>query len=112
MEVCEVDLRVGGKYRYVWRGPKGQDLGLGGVFREIVKPERIVATEAFDAPWHPGEAIDTTTFVERSGRTTVTTTVLAPSKKIRDEVLKSGMTRGVAESYDKLDEVLASVRRS
>ena len=112
MAVCEVDLRVGGKYRYVWRGPKGQDMGLGGVFREIVKPERIVATEAFDEPWYPGEAIDTTTFVERGGKTTVTTTVLAPSKEVRDNVLKSGMTRGVAESYDQLDEVLASAARS
>jgi len=108
--VCEVDLRVGGKYRYVWR--KGdKDMGMGGVFREIVRPERIVATEAFDDPWYPGEAIDTTTFVERAGKTTVTTTVSCDAKEIRDAVMKSGMTRGVAESYDMLDEVLASAAR-
>jgi len=72
MPVCEVDLRVGGKYRYVWRGPKGNDMGMGGVFREIVAPERVVATEKFDDSWYPGEAVDTTAFVEQGGRTTVT----------------------------------------
>ncbi|HEX9493101.1 MAG TPA: SRPBCC family protein [Thermoanaerobaculia bacterium] len=110
MAVCEVDLRVGGRYRYVWR-KDGKDMGMGGVFREIVRPERIVATEAFDDPWYPGEAIDTTTFVERAGKTTVTTTVRCDSKEIRNAVMKSGMTRGVAESYDMLDEVLASAAR-
>jgi len=108
MVVCEVDLKVGGTYRFVWRGPDGKDMGMGGVYREIVPPERLVATEAFDDPWYPGEALDTTVLVEQGGKTTVTTTVLCDSQEIRDAVLKSGMTRGVAESYDKLDELLAS----
>jgi len=106
--VCEVDLKVGGKYRYVWRGAEGKEMGMGGVFREIVRPERIVCTEQFDDPWYEGEAVDTTTFVEKGGKTTVTTTVLYASKKIRDAVLKSPMETGVAKSYDKLAEVLAS----
>jgi len=106
--VCEVDLKVGGKYRYVWRGPSGAEMGMGGVFREVAKPERIVATEKFDESWYEGDAMDTTTFVERGGQTTVTTTVKYASKAVRDAVLKSPMESGVAESYNKLDEVLAS----
>jgi uncharacterized protein YndB with AHSA1/START domain len=109
MPVCEVDLRVGGKYRYVWRGPKGNDMGMGGVFREIVAPERIVATEKFDDSWYSGDAVDTTVFVEKGGRTTVTTTVRYESKEARDGVLATPMATGVAESYDTLAEYLASV---
>ena len=106
--VCEVDLKVGGKYRYVWRGPSGAEMGMGGVFREVAKPERLVATEKFDESWYEGDAMDTTTFVERGGKTTVTTTVKYASKAVRDAVLKSPMESGVAESYNKLDEVLAT----
>ena len=106
--VCEVDLKVGGKYRYVWRGPSGAEMGMGGVFREVAKPERLVATEKFDESWYEGDAMDTTTFVERGGQTTVTTTVKYASKAVRDAVLKSPMESDVAESYNKLDEVLAT----
>jgi uncharacterized protein YndB with AHSA1/START domain len=106
--VCEVDLKVGGRYRFVWRGPEGITMGMGGVYREIVRPERLVATEKFDEPWYEGEALDTMVFVEHGGKTTTTTTVLYASREVRDAVLKSPMDRGVAESYDKLDEVLAS----
>ena len=106
--ICEVDLRVGGKYRYVWRGKDGKEMGMGGVYREIVRPERIVTTEEFDDPWYPGDAQDTTVFVEKGGKTTVTTTVRYASKEARDGVLKSPMESGVAQSYDKLAEVLAS----
>jgi len=107
--VCEVDLKVGGSYRFVWRGPDGTEMGMRGVYREIVRPERLVNTEKFDEPWYEGEAVDTMVLVERDGKTTCTTTVICGSKEIRDSVLKSGMTGGVAESYDKLDEVLASI---
>ena len=106
--VCEVDLKVGGKYRYVWRGPTGMDMGMGGVFQEVAKPKRLVATEKFDDAWYEGDAVDTTTFVESGGKTTVTTTVQYASKAVREAVLKTPMEKGVAESYDKLDEVLAS----
>jgi uncharacterized protein YndB with AHSA1/START domain len=109
MVVCEVDLRVGGAYRFVWRGPDGAEMGMGGVYREIVSPERLVATEAFDDPWYSGEALDTTVLVEEGGKTTATTTVLYESEEIRDAVLESGMARGVAESYDTLAEYLDSI---
>jgi len=106
--VCEVDLRVGGSYRFVWRGPTGAEMGMGGVYREIVRPERLVATEKFDEPWYEGDALDTTTFVERGGKTAATTTVRYASQEVRDAVLKTPMLTGVAESYDKMAEVLAS----
>jgi uncharacterized protein YndB with AHSA1/START domain len=108
--VCEIDLKVGGKYRYVWRGANGNEMGMGGVFREIVRPDRIVCTEKFDESWYAGDAVDTTVFVEKGGKTTVTTTVRYASKEVRDTVLKSPMESGVAKSYDKLAEVLASTR--
>ena len=106
--VCEVDLKVGGAYRFVWRGPDGREMGMGGVYREIVRPERLVATEKFDESWYEGDALDTTTFVERGGKTTATTTVRYVSQEVRDAVLKTPMLTGVAESYDKMAEVLAS----
>jgi uncharacterized protein YndB with AHSA1/START domain len=106
--VCDVDLKVGGKYRYVWRGPGGEEMGMGGVFREIVRPERLVCTEKFDEPWYPGDAVDTAVFVEKGGKTTVTQTVMYASKEARDGVLKSPMESGVAQSYDKLAELLAA----
>ena len=109
MAVCEVDLRVGGAYRYVWRSPNAKEMGMGGVFREIVRPERLVATEVFDDPWYPGEAVDTTVLTEKDGKTTVTTTVLYESREIRDGVLASPMETGVDESYDQLAEILPSL---
>lgn len=110
--VCEVDLKVGGKYRYAWRGPGGEEMAMGGVFREIVRPERLVCTEKFDEPWYPGDAVDTAVFVEEGGKTTVTQTVMYASKEARDGVLKSPMEGGVAQSYDKLAELLAATTRS
>jgi uncharacterized protein YndB with AHSA1/START domain len=109
MPVCEVDLRVGGKYRYVWRRDRdGTEMGMGGVYREITARERIVATERFDEAWYPGEAVGTTVFVEQGTRTTITQTMLYESRDARDAVLKSDMERGVAASYDRLAELLAS----
>jgi uncharacterized protein YndB with AHSA1/START domain len=105
---CEVDLRVGGTYRYVMRKDNGNEMGLGGVFREIVRPERIVAAESFDDPWYEGQAIATTTFVEHGGKTTLTTTVRYDSKAIRDAVLKSPMESGVESAYNRLAELLAA----
>jgi uncharacterized protein YndB with AHSA1/START domain len=108
LDVCEIDLRVGGAYRYVWRNSNGTEMGMGGVYREIVPHERIVATEKFDDPWYEGEAVGTSTFVERAGKTTLTMAVLYASKEVRDAVLKSPMEQGVAASFDKLGELLAS----
>lgn len=109
MPVCEIDLRVGGKYRYVWRRDSdGTDMGMGGVYREIVSPERLVATEKFDEAWYPGEAVGTLVLVEQGGRTTVTQTMLYDSREARDAVLKSPMESGVAASYDRLEELLGA----
>ena len=107
MPVCEIDLRVGGAYRYVWRHTDGKEMGMGGVYREIVPQERVVCSELFDEPWYPGEALVTTTLAEQGGRTTLTCTILYISQEARDGVLKSGMERGVAASYDRLAELLA-----
>lgn len=113
MPVCEIDLRVGGAYRYLWRHlQNGAEMGMGGVFREITAPERLVATERFDQSWYPGEAVSTLMLVEQSGRTTLTQTVRYESRAARDVVLKSPMEHGVAASYDRLEELLASSARS
>src|SRR5258705_7948997 len=64
MEVCDVDLKVGGAYRFVWRGP-GMTMGMGGLYREIAKPQRLVTTEKFDEAWYEGEALDTMVLTER-----------------------------------------------
>jgi len=111
MSECEIDLRVGGRYHYVWTLKDGTRMGLGGVFREIVVPERIVSTEKFDEPWYGDqEALDTVTFDESNGRTTLTISVLAPSKEARDMMLKSGMADGVTAGYDQLDKILESLQ--
>ena len=109
MVICEVDLRVGGSYRYVWRGPGGPDMGMRGIYREIVVPERIVATEKFDESWYPGGAVSTFVLVEQAGITKLTHTVLYDSREGRDAVLKSPMETGMSEGYKVLDEVLASL---
>jgi uncharacterized protein YndB with AHSA1/START domain len=106
MPVCEVDFKVGGKWRYVWK--KGSDeMGAGGSFRDIQAPERIVHTERFDDPWFEGESIVTTLFTEKDGRTTVEMTMAFDTKETRDGVLKSGMEDGVEVSYVRLDEIVS-----
>jgi uncharacterized protein YndB with AHSA1/START domain len=112
MPVCEIDLRAGGKYRYVWRNDSnGKEMGMGGVYREVVTPERIVATEKFDEAWYPGEAVDTIVLTEHGGKTTLTQTILYNSRETRDAVLKSPMQSGMAASYDRLEEFLPSLGR-
>jgi uncharacterized protein YndB with AHSA1/START domain len=106
MVVCNVAKKPGDRYRYEWRNTTtGHQFGTGGVCREIT-PERIVHTEVMDG--QPGESLVTTTFVEESSKTTVTMTLLFESRETRDVALKSGMERGVAASYDRLEELLVS----
>ena len=110
MPVCEIDLRVGGAYRYVWRKDStGTEMGMGGTFRDVVRPERIVATERFDEAWYPGEAIDTTVFEEKDGVTKVKLTVRYESKEARETASRSGMEKGMSAGYDRLEQVLASL---
>jgi len=107
LAVCEVDLRVGGGFRFVLRGPGGREMGMRGVWREIAPPERTVHMETFD-DYPQDSSLVTGLFVEKDGKTTFTATVLYGSKEVRDIVLKSGMEHGAAESYDKLAELLAT----
>ena len=106
LAVCEIDLKVGGTYRYVWRHPDGMEMGMRGVYRELIPSERVVATEKFDQPWYEGEAVGTVTFDEQDGKTTLTMTILYASKDIRDAVLQSPMEQGVAAGFNKLAELL------
>lgn len=108
MEVCDLDLKVGGAFRFVWRGPGKKDVGMYGEYREVAPPDRLVRTEAWE-DWDAGVSLVTTVLTEQSGKTTLTVTVLFPSKEVRDAVLKSGMANGAGESFDKLAEYLASV---
>lgn len=87
-------------------------MGMGGVYREIVAPERIVSTEKFDQSWYPGEAVGTLVLVEQAGKTTVTQTVLYDTAEARDGVMKSPMEEGVAAGYDRLEQMLAAQRKS
>jgi uncharacterized protein YndB with AHSA1/START domain len=98
------------EYLKKWLGAvEGWTLDVCKIDREIVTDERIVATEKFDESWYEGEAVDTTTFVEKDGKTTLTVLVLYASKAVRDDVLKSGATEGLTANFDALDEVLATL---
>jgi uncharacterized protein YndB with AHSA1/START domain len=111
LAVCEMDLTVGGKYRWVWHGPHGEVMGMGGVHRQIAPPEKIVNTQLFDEDWTGGEAIGTLILAERDGKTTLTNTILYSSREARDAVLKTPMEQGMAMGYDRLAEVLAAMPR-
>ena len=108
--VCEIDLRVGGKYRYVWRKDStGDEMGMGGVFQEIKRPERLVSTEKFDDPWYPGEGVGTIVLTARRGKTMMTQTVRYESREARDAVLRSPMESGLSAGYDRLEQLLATL---
>jgi uncharacterized protein YndB with AHSA1/START domain len=83
-------------------------MGMGGVYREIVAPERLVATEKFDEAWYPGEAVGMIVLTEEGERTKLTQTILYQSREARDAALGSGMEQGMAMGYDRLEEMLAS----
>ncbi len=106
MPVCDIDLKVGGSYRYVWRKKGVPDMGMGGVFREIVRPRLIAATERFDDAWYPGEALNTTIFERREDVTRVTITVLYESREARDIASRSGMERGMIAGFDRLEALI------
>ena len=108
MPVCQIDLRVGGKYRYGWRNADGREMGMGGTFQEIVRPSRIVATEVYEDYWTGGETLVTTELVETSGKTTLSTTVRYASREARDAAIKMGATKGLEASYDRLEELLTA----
>lgn len=102
----ESDLRVGGKYRHLFRRPDGVEFALGGVFLEIGE-DRIVETQALEG--QPGEATITTTWLEQDGKTTMTIVMRFDSQAMRDAVLATGMAVGASESYDELEKLLANL---
>jgi len=108
MPVCTIDFRVGGKYRYEWRSAAGKTMAVSGTFRELAPPARIVHSERFDEDWTGGEALVTTVFTENAGKTTVVMTIRFASAEARAGAVATGMTRGMAQSYDRLDDLLAS----
>jgi len=110
MVVCDIDLRVGGKWRIVSRKPGGKEIGQFGVYNEIVRPTRIVNSEAWE-DWDAGETLVTTTLNEKDGKTIFKSTILFPSKETRDTVVKSGLEHGAAETYDRLAQLLANAKR-
>jgi uncharacterized protein YndB with AHSA1/START domain len=108
MTVCEIDLRVGGAWRWVLVHPKGGEIAFSGVFREIDPPHRLQRTEMFEAM--PGaESLVTLTFDEKDGQTTLTINMLFKSKQDRDGCLQSGMELGVKECFQKIDELVATL---
>lgn len=108
LPVCEVNYRVGGSFRFIMRGPDGNEMGMRGTYKEIAPPDRSVHMESFDD--FPGsESQVTTVFTEKDGKTTMIATVLYPSKEVRDAVIQSGMEHGAAETYDRLAEMLESI---
>jgi uncharacterized protein YndB with AHSA1/START domain len=109
--VCEVDLRPGGKWRFVNRTPNGEMAAFYGVYREIVPPERVVFTEIFE-PFPDSPSVVTSVLTEENGKTRITVTCLYPSADVRDMVLKTGMERGAGLSYDRLEEVARELQRA
>lgn len=110
MTACEMDLRVGGTYRYEWRKDDGTVMGMGGVLREVTAPERMVATERFDQSWYPGEGLVSQVLTEQGGKTTITMTLRYESKEARDMVVNSGATSGMEMGYARLDGLLAETQ--
>ena len=111
--IAEIDLRVGGKWRYVAVTDDGFEVAFHGEYREIVPEERIVSTEVYEgAPQPEGEeqgTLNTATFTESDSRTTLTILVQAPSKEIRDAIIESGMEAGMQDALDLLEEVAVSL---
>lgn len=108
MAVCEIDFRVGGKWRYVMRLKDGQESGFSGTFLEISAPHRIVQTEIFD-PFPEAPSTVTVELHERDGVTVLTSRALYPSEEVRDQVIASGMEHGMRESYQQLSAVVQSL---
>ena len=106
---CAIVLTVGGRWRLVWRGPGGATMAAGGVYRAITPPDRLTYSEEFDDHWYPGSSVVEHDFAGENGGTTLTTTILFPSREVRDAVLASPMERGGSEGYERLDAMLSEL---
>lgn len=110
MPVCEIDLRVGGTYRFVTRSSDGQEYPICGEYREIVAPERLVYTQFFDRePYASHKTIITVTFVEQHGKTLLTSASLYPSAAARDGHLATGMASGLSEAMDRIASIVRTL---
>lgn len=108
LPVCEIDFRVGGKARYVWKNPEFE-MGMTAEFKEIIEHERIVYTEAYDG-WPDGATTVTATFVEAGGKTTLTVEISYLSQQARDTAMQPGFKEGFEASYNTLDTLLPAFR--
>lgn len=106
LEVFDIDLRPGGKLRYVWRGEDGSTMGVSGEFKEVSPPDRIVHTELFDEDWTGGETLVTIEFEQHDDHATITMTIRYSSKEARDGALQSPMAEGMEVCYARLDKIL------
>jgi len=107
MPVCEIDLRPGGAWHFVWRRSDGTEMAMRGVYREIAPPERLVCTESWGGDWP--ETLNTLILSEEGGKTTIRQSVRYPSKEARDAALKTGMLEGASQGFNRLDEYLATL---
>jgi uncharacterized protein YndB with AHSA1/START domain len=107
MPVCEIDLRPGGAWHFVWRRSDGTEMEMRGEYREVEPPERLVHTESWGGDWP--ETLNTLILSEEDGKTTMAQTVLYPSKEARDAALATGMKKGASISFERLDEYLRTM---
>ena len=107
LTTCEFDARVGGKWRFVSRGPDGFEMGSGGTISEFIRPEWIKTTELYDMDWTGGETINTNRFTAIEGGTLSTLTVLYASKEARDGARATPMAEGMEMGFQRLDDLLA-----
>jgi uncharacterized protein YndB with AHSA1/START domain len=109
MTVCEMDLRPGGAWHWAWRNSDGREMEMRGVYKEVQPPERVVSTESWGAEWP--ETLNTVTFTEEGGKTTLSIRILYASEETLDAAIKTGMKEGLNMSYDRLAEHLAAMVR-
>jgi uncharacterized protein YndB with AHSA1/START domain len=107
MPTCEMDLRPGGAWRYVWRNADGAEMEMSGIVREVRPPERLVTTERWGPEWP--EAVNTLLLTESGGKTTITLTITYVSKAARDAALETGMADGVEQSFVRLDRIVRTL---
>jgi uncharacterized protein YndB with AHSA1/START domain len=107
MPVCEIDLRPGGAWHFVWRRSDGTEMEMRGEYREVEPPERLVHTESWGGDWP--ETLNTLILSEEDGQTTMAQTILYPSKEARDAALATGMKKGASISFERLDEYLRTM---
>jgi uncharacterized protein YndB with AHSA1/START domain len=110
MTSCEIDLRVGGTWRYVMVANNGFEVAFHGEYREIVPNERIVTTEVYEGQQPEEDVVNIVSFTEADERTTLTLLVQTPSKEVRDAIINSGMEGGMQEGMDLLEQVAISLR--